>query len=64
MADRKPQTVENGLRSIVLHGQGLFMNIIHLTSYTDLQTAKLRGLYTALSLETEGFIHCSTSTLL
>ena len=33
--------------------------IIHLASYTDLQTAKLRGLYTAPSLETEGFIHCS-----
>jgi uncharacterized protein (DUF952 family) len=33
--------------------------IIHLTSYTDLQTAKIRGEYTAPSLETEGFIHCS-----
>jgi len=33
--------------------------ILHLTTYTDLQVAHVRGLYTAPSLETEGFIHCS-----
>ncbi len=34
--------------------------ILHITSTTEWQEAQARGYYTAPSLETEGFIHCST----
>ena len=37
------------------------MNIIyHITSESDWAAAKERGVYTAPSLEKQGFIHCST----
>ncbi|GAB4579860.1 MAG: DUF952 domain-containing protein [Anaerolineales bacterium] len=35
--------------------------IVHLTTQTDWQTAQPIGTYRAASLETEGFIHCSTT---
>ena len=34
--------------------------IIHITSKSAWETAQQNGYYTASSLETEGFIHCST----
>lgn len=34
--------------------------ILHITSRTEWQAAQQRGAYRAPSLETEGFIHCST----
>ncbi|MCC6260221.1 MAG: DUF952 domain-containing protein [Anaerolineales bacterium] len=34
--------------------------IYHITSRAEWDAAKLQGVYTAPSLETEGFIHCST----
>lgn len=34
--------------------------IYHITSQTDLKSARQKGEYTAPSLESEGFIHCST----
>ncbi|HET9905227.1 MAG TPA: DUF952 domain-containing protein [Anaerolineales bacterium] len=34
--------------------------IFHITSRTNWETAQQRGDYRAESLETEGFIHCST----
>ena len=36
------------------------MHIYHLIPRTNWQTAKEKGEYRAESLETEGFIHCST----
>lgn len=36
--------------------------IYHITSRQDWEKAKSKGIYTNISLETEGFIHCSTST--
>lgn len=36
------------------------MNIYHITSVKEWQAAKAAGVYRAPSLETEGFIHCST----
>lgn len=35
--------------------------IFHITPRQDWEKAKLAGIYRADSLETEGFIHCSTS---
>jgi uncharacterized protein (DUF952 family) len=34
--------------------------ILHITSQSEWQEAQVRGAYTAPSLQTEGFIHCST----
>ena len=34
--------------------------ILHITSHAEWNEAQLRGEYVAPSLETEGFIHCST----
>ena len=34
--------------------------IFHITTDKDWQTAKVRGSYRAPSLDSEGFIHCST----
>jgi uncharacterized protein (DUF952 family) len=34
--------------------------ILHITTHNDWQTAEAAGAYRADSLETEGFIHCST----
>jgi uncharacterized protein (DUF952 family) len=34
--------------------------ILHITTHKEWETAQLQGKYTAPSLETEGFIHCST----
>ena len=34
--------------------------ILHITSKTAWETAQRNGFYTAPSLESEGFIHCST----
>ncbi len=34
--------------------------ILHITTHKEWETAQLHGKYTAPSLETEGFIHCST----
>lgn len=34
--------------------------IVHITSRQDWQLAKAQGIYRSDSLETEGFIHCST----
>ena len=36
--------------------------IFHITSRADWETAQQRGEYRAPSLDTEGFIHCSTSS--
>ena len=36
--------------------------IFHITSRADWEAAQQRGDYRAESLETEGFIHCSTSS--
>ncbi|MBK9924539.1 MAG: DUF952 domain-containing protein [Anaerolineales bacterium] len=36
--------------------------IFHITSRTAWQAAQAKGEYTVESLETEGFIHCSTAT--
>ena len=36
--------------------------IFHITSRADWENAQQRGDYRAPSLETEGFIHCSTSS--
>ena len=36
--------------------------ILHITSKQEWNDAQTRGEYTAPSLETEGFIHCSTDT--
>lgn len=36
--------------------------ILHLTARSDWQAAQAAGAYTAPSLESEGFIHCSTGT--
>ena len=36
--------------------------IFHITSQADWEAAQQRGDYRAESLETEGFIHCSTSS--
>ena len=36
--------------------------IFHITSHADWEDAQQRGDYRAESLETEGFIHCSTSS--
>ncbi|MCJ8281974.1 MAG: DUF952 domain-containing protein [Rivularia sp. ALOHA_DT_140] len=35
--------------------------IFHITSRQDWEKARLEGVYHAYSLETEGFIHCSTA---
>jgi uncharacterized protein (DUF952 family) len=35
--------------------------IYHITTKTEWQTAQANGEYTATSLQTEGFIHCSTA---
>jgi len=34
--------------------------ILHITTHKEWKTAQLQGKYTAPTLETEGFIHCST----
>jgi uncharacterized protein (DUF952 family) len=34
--------------------------ILHITSQSEWQSAQTRGAYIAPSLQTEGFIHCST----
>ncbi|MBW4693101.1 MAG: DUF952 domain-containing protein [Lyngbya sp. HA4199-MV5] len=36
--------------------------ILHITTRSHWQNAQQEGIYTADSLETEGFIHCSTPT--
>ncbi len=36
--------------------------IFHITSHAAWQDAQAKGEYTVESLETEGFIHCSTAT--
>ena len=36
--------------------------ILHITSKQDWEKAQIDGEYKALSLKTEGFIHCSTIT--
>ena len=36
------------------------MNLLHITSREDWETARKVGIYLADSLEQEGFIHCST----
>jgi uncharacterized protein (DUF952 family) len=36
--------------------------IYHITSKQEWQAARARGAYSAPSLQTEGFIHCSTDT--
>ena len=38
--------------------------IFHITPQQDWEKASSEGIYSADSLETEGFIHCSTSTQL
>ncbi|MBL8098413.1 MAG: DUF952 domain-containing protein [Anaerolineales bacterium] len=35
--------------------------IYHITTKTEWQNAQTKGEYTALSLQSEGFIHCSTA---
>ncbi|MFZ5885725.1 MAG: DUF952 domain-containing protein, partial [Chloroflexota bacterium] len=35
--------------------------IFHITSRTDWEAAQAKGEYIAPSLQTEGFIHCSTA---
>lgn len=37
------------------------MKILHLTTSSEWAAAQVKGAYTAPSLETEGFIHCSTA---
>lgn len=37
------------------------MTILHITSWSEWLSAQKRGLFTAASLLTEGFIHCSTA---
>ena len=34
--------------------------VLHITTYKDWEIAEEKGEYTAASLHTEGFIHCST----
>lgn len=34
--------------------------ILHITTHEDWNAAKIAGVYSAPSLQTEGFIHCST----
>ena len=35
--------------------------IMHITSHSDWKAARAAGKYTAASLQTDGFIHCSTA---
>lgn len=35
--------------------------IVHITAFSEWEAARSAGVYTAPSLDTEGFIHCSTA---
>jgi uncharacterized protein (DUF952 family) len=42
------------------HTQNRFSMILHITTQTEWEKARINGEYTSPSLDSDGFIHCST----